>query len=171
MSSQRLTPALAPALMLVLLAVMLVSGYWLWDRLRDLEPANPSVPTPLETAMPTVSPLPTVAKLPSGYRLAGVAVGQPKSFAVVESPSGTHDLYRLGEEVPGLGRVLRIETQRIVVQNDAGQFELWLTPAPTVTAGRVPAVAATLAQRTPAAAPTGRPPAERGAGTTRESSP
>ena len=122
--------------------------------------------------MPTVTPLPTVARLPPGYRLAGVAVGEPESFAVVESPAGTHGLYRLGEEVPGLGRVLRIEPERIVVQNDAGQFELWLTPAPTMTAGRVPTAAATMARRTPAApAPTGRPPAEQGAGTTPESSP
>jgi len=168
MSSQRLAPALG----LALLAVMLVSGYWLWGRLRDLEPAPIFVPTALQTAVPTVPPLPTLARLPPGYRLAGVAVGEPESFAVVEAPSGTHGLYRRGEEVPGLGRVLRIEPERIVVQNDAGQFELWLTPAPTVTAGRVPPVAATMVPPTPAASvPTSRPPAERGAGTTPESSP
>ena len=165
---------LALALMFAVLAVVLVSGYWLWGRLRDLEPATPLVPTPLQTVMPTVTPLPTVvvAKLPPGYRLAGVAVGEPESFAVVEAPSGSHGLYRLGEDVPGLGRVLRIEAEHIVVQTDAGQFDLWLTPAPTVTAGRVPPVTATLAHRTPVApTSTGRPPAERGGGTAPESSP
>jgi hypothetical protein len=169
MSSQRLTPTL---LLAALLTVMLASGYWMWGRLRDLEPAPAFVPTPLATAVPTVPSLSTSARLPPGYRLAGVAVGEPESFAVVESPAGTHGLYRLGEEVPGLGRVRRIEPERIVVQSDAGQFELWLAPAPTVTAGRVAAVAATLPQRTPAAPePTSPPPAQRGAGTTPESAP
>ena len=132
MSSQRV----AVAVMLLLLALLLVSGYWLWGRLKDLEPAPQNPPAPSATPAQTVTPQPTVLKAPVGYRLAGVAVGEPESFAVVEAPSGAHALYRTGEDVPGLGRLLRIEAERVVVQNESGQFDLWLTPAPTATPGR-----------------------------------
>lgn len=172
MASQRL----ALALMLLLLALMLASGYWLWDRLQDLEPAHPTVAVPTATATITATAAPTVLKAPPGYRLAGVAVGEPESFAVVEAPSGIHALYRVGEDVPGLGRLLRIEAERVVVQNDGGEFELWLAPAPTATPGRNPTVSGTTlraSRRTPAApAPTTeRQPAGPGAGTAPESTP
>jgi hypothetical protein len=169
MSSQRL----AGALMLLVLVLMLVSGYWLWGRLQDLAPPpSRTLPTPMETATPTVTPLATVVEAPPGYRLAGVAVGEPESFAVVEAPSGPHGLYRVGDDVPGLGRLLRIEAERIVVQSEAGQFELWLMPAPTMPPGRRPGATGTAApsHRTPV--PTSRrQPVPPGAGTAPESTP
>jgi hypothetical protein len=167
MWSQRL----AVPLMLLLLVLMLVSGYWLWGRLQDLAPPPSSLPTPLETATPTVTPLATVVKAPPGYRLAGVAVGEPESFAVVEAPSGAHALYRLGDDVPGLGRLLRIEAERIVVQSETGQFDLWLMPALTVTPGRNPTPAVTPSLPRPRASRTRPQPAAPGAGTAPGSTP
>ena len=163
---------LALGLLLLLLALMLASGYWLWGRLQDLQPAPPAGPAPTETATRTVTPLATVAKVPPGYRLAGVAVGEPESFAVVEASSGTSALYRVGEEVPGLGRLLRIEAERVVVQNETGEFELWLTPASTATPGRslTPAGTPPPGHRTPAPT-TGLQPAGTGAGTAPGSTP
>ncbi len=132
MTSQRVAFAVAIAL----LALMLGSGYWVWGRLRDLEPAPVPVPTAIEAESPTVTPMPTTLKAPPGYRLAGVAVGEPESFAVVESSSGSSALYRTGEEVPGLGRLVSIGAERVIVENESGRFELWLAPAPTATPGR-----------------------------------
>lgn len=148
MSSQRF----AGALMLLVLVLMLVSGYWLWGRLRDLAPPPSRTPLlPTEAATRTVTPLATVVAAPPGYRLAGVAVGEPDSFAVVEPPSGPHGLYRVGDDVPGLGRLLRVEAERIVVQGEGGQFDVWLMPASTVTPGRTlsPATSASPPQQTP----------------------
>ena len=168
MLSQRLVAVL---MLLVLLALMLVSAYWLWERVRDLAPPPAkTLPTPAETATRTVTPLATVVRAPPGYRLAGVAVGEPESFAVVEPPSGAHGLYRVGDDVPGLGRLLRIEAERVVVQGEGGQFDVWLMPASTVTP--VPnlssATTASPPQRTPV--PTTRPQAP-GARTAPESTP
>ena len=162
----------AVALMLLLLTLMLASGYWLWGRLQDLQPASSAQPTPAETATQTVTPEATVVKAPPGYRLAGVAVGEPESFAVVEASSGSSALYRVGDDVPGLGRLLRIEAERVLVQNENGQFELWLSPAPTATPGHSPTPGgnAAPARRTPGPT-TGRQPAGPGAGTIPGSAP
>ena len=158
-------------LALLVLVLALTSGYWLWGRLKDLEPARPTVPVPTATAIETVTPTPTVLKAPPGYRLAGVAVGEPESFAVVETAAGTSNLYRVGDEVPGLGRLTHIEAERVVLQGDAGQFDLWLTPAATATPGRsLVTVTPRSTPRTPAP-PTGRRRAARGAGTAPGSTP
>jgi hypothetical protein len=168
MSSRRL----ALGLMLLLLLLMLASAYWLWGRLQDLAPP-PTVPTHTATATRTVTPVPTAVNVPPGYRLAGVAVGEPESFAVVEASSGASALYRVGDDVPGLGRLMRIEAERVVVQNETGQFEMWLTPAATITPKPSVTAAATTpaVHRTPAAPTTGSLPAAPGAGTARGSRP
>ncbi len=127
----------------VLLALLLAAiVLMLWRRHRPAPSVAP--PTPIATAAVTVTavPSPTVLRAPSGYRLAGVAVGEPDSFAVVESPNGRNTLYRRDADIPGLGRLVRIEAERIVVQSDAGQFDLWLTPAATPTPTRHRTVAA-----------------------------
>lgn len=123
---------------LLLLAAVLGAGWWLWGRLvGSLRPGPPAAP--LASASPSVPAQPvTPLRAPRGYRLAGVAVGEPDSFAVVEAPNGVNALYRVNAEIPGLGRVLRIEAERIVVQSAAGQIELWLMPAPTPTRARTP---------------------------------
>jgi len=167
MTSQRL----GVAVMVVLLVLMLVSAYWLWGRLRDLEPATPFVPTPVETATPTMTPIPTTLRAPPGYRLAGVAVGEPQSFAVVESSSGSSALYRVGENVPGLGRLLSIGADRVIVENEAGQFDLRLAPAPTATPGRTLATATIPPAARKSESSKGRRPAVPAAGTTPESTP
>lgn len=133
----------------LLLAVLLAAGWWVSKRLAGRTEPVPSVtatPGPLPPS-PTVTPL----QAPRGYRLAGIAVGEPESFAVIEAPSGANVLYRVNADVPGLGRLVRIEAERIVVQTDAGQLELWLMPAASPTPTRVRAAtarAATAATRT-----------------------
>jgi hypothetical protein len=112
----------------------------------------PRTATPAETATPT-------AGQPPGYRLAGVAVGEPESFVVIESPNGSANLYRLHDDVSGLGELVRIEAERVVVRGTAAQFELLLTPAATATA----APAGTPKPRSPTRTPPLRP---RGGGTT-----
>jgi hypothetical protein len=140
------------------LALVLASGWWLARRLVGRpEPPSPATATPTNPSpsVPTAPPL----QAPRGYRLAGVAVGEPASFAVVEAPSGANVLYRVDADIPGLGRLVRIEAERIVVQSDAGQIELWLMPAASPTPTRVRAAtarAATAVART--ALPTVPPP-------------
>jgi Type II secretion system protein C len=162
---------LAVGLMLVVLALMLASGYWLWGRLQDLAPPAPAAPTPTVAATRTVTPVPTIVTAPPGYRLAGVAVGEPDSFAVVESSAGSSALYRVGDDVPGLGRLMHIEAERVVLQTEGGQFELWLTPASTATPGAHATVEPTH-RPVPTPAPrTKRRPRVPAAGTARESTP
>ena len=129
MSTQRV----AAAVICALLIVIIVSGLWLWRRLvTTLAPQLPSTSTATATMPPGLTPTPLRA--PPGYRLAGVAVGEPESFAVIEAPSGTHALYHLDADVPGLGKLVRIEAERVLVQSETGEFEMWLAPAATATA-------------------------------------
>ena len=138
------------ALLLLLLAIL--SGLWLWKQLRATKSPPPSaIATVVATGTPV--PSPTTLRPPPGYRLAGVAVGEPDSFAVIEAPNGRNTLYRLGADIPGLGRLVRIEAERIVVESAAGQFDLWLSPAATAT----PTRGRTAAARTSTARPTPRP--------------
>ena len=158
----------APRVTLAVVAVLIlltVSGWWLWRRLTATPlPSVAVAPTASPTASATAAPM----QPPPGYRLAGVAVGEPDSFAVVESPNGASALYRTGAEVPGLGRLVRIEAERVVIQGAGGQFDLKLAPAatPTATAVRTPtARAATPKPRvapaaggtTPGSTPSGAP--------------
>ncbi len=123
--------------LVLLLLLVLVSGYWLWGRLISAPLPRRSGTQPPVTATPTVAATPTLTPVqaPPGYRLAGVAVGAPDSFAVVEAPNGVNTLYRLNDAVPGLGRLVRIEAERVVVAGAGGQFELWLMPGATPTVG------------------------------------
>ena len=142
-------------LILLFLILVAVSGLWLWGRLTEggapsrvaTATMRPRTATLAETATPTAGP-PT-----PGYRLAGVAVGEPKSFVVIEAPNGSANLYRLHENVPGLGELVRIEAERVVVRGAAAEFDLWLTPAATATA----APAGTPKPRPPTRTPLLRP--------------
>ena len=128
---------LALVVICALLIVIILSGLWVWRRLvSTLAPQPPSAPTATATALPP--PTPTPPRAPPGYRLAGVALGEPDSFAVIEAPDGTHALYQLGAEMPGLGKLLRIEAERVLVQSGTGEFEMWLAPAATATPTRSP---------------------------------
>jgi hypothetical protein len=123
-------------LVLLLLGLVALSGFWLWGRvIKGGAPAR--VPTatlaPVPTATLAAGGTPTPLQRPVGYRLAGVALGEPESFAVIEAPNGSTALYRLHDDVPGLGELLGIEAERVVIRGAAGQFDLWLAAAPTAT--------------------------------------
>lgn len=138
----------------ILLAAVVASGLWLRRHMATSQRGAPVGGGPATLGRPTVTATATPVPAPPGYRLAGVAVGEPASFVVVEAPDGTSGLYQRGAEIPGLGRLIRIEAERIVVQGGRGRFALWLAPAPTSTPVRheryaTPAVA----PRTPTARP------------------
>ncbi|MFI5395229.1 MAG: type II secretion system protein N [Candidatus Binatia bacterium] len=132
-------PRTVLGLTLLLLGVVAISGFWLWNRLvRTALLPSPVVATATMAPVRRVTAGATAAgtpppRSPAGYRLAGVAVGEPESFAVVEAPNGATALYRLNDEVAGLGQLIRIDAERVVVRSEAGQFELWLSPAATTT--------------------------------------
>ncbi len=147
-------------LILVLLVVVVVSGFWLGNRLLQTPASTPAGPAPVSPGAAAAAPAkgtPTVGQAPAGYRLAGVAVGEPDSFAVIEAPNASTNLYRVNEEVEGLGRLVRIDAEHVIILGATGEFDLWLAPAATATAAPT---------RTPKA-PTPTPPRQRQArGTT-----
>ncbi len=158
-------------LALLLLALVAISGMWLWDRLiRSVAPsASPAATATVSPAAPPTAAgagagSPTPQPDAAGYRLAGVAVGDPDSFAVIEAPDGSTGLYRLNDDVPGLGELARIEAERVVISGSSRSFELQLAPAatPTPTAVRTPR---------PHAATTKPQPRAPGGGTTRAPAP
>jgi hypothetical protein len=121
---------------LLLLGLVALSGFWLWDRaIKGGAPARVATATlaPARTATLAAGGTPTPAQRSAGYRLAGVALGEPESFAVIEAPNGSTGLYRLHDDVPGLGELLGIDAERVVIRGAAGQFDLWLAAAPTAT--------------------------------------
>ncbi len=125
-------------LVLLLLALVAISGFWLWGRLMlsvgpTAPPAAATVApaTPATVATPAGSPTPP--PVAAGYRLAGVAVGEPDSFAVIEAPDGSTGLYRVNDDVPGLGELTRIEAERVVIAGTGASVELQLAPAATAT--------------------------------------
>lgn len=135
MSMQRQRLGLAVGVAILLLVIVL--GVWVARRAsRTLMLQPPATPTarvlPTATASATVTPL----RPPPGYRLAGVALGEPESFVVIEAPNGTTTLYRLNADIPGLGTLVHVEAERVVLRGAAGEFELWLAPAATPTVVR-----------------------------------
>jgi hypothetical protein len=135
-----MTPRATLGLTLLLLAIVLTSGWWLWTRLASsVAPGKPAAQTAARApspAAPAIAPAGTPG--PAGFRLAGVALGEPDSFAVVETPNGATALYRLHDQVAGLGELVRIDAERVLVRSAHGQFELWLSPAATATPTAVP---------------------------------
>ena len=156
----------AAMLILLLLILAAVSAVWLWGRLiPTTAPARLATatmaPRATATARLAAGATPTQAPPPPGYRLAGVAIGDPESFAVIEAPNGSTGLYRLNDDVPGLGQLLRIEAERVVIRGAAGEFELWLAPAatPTPLPARTPQPRAPMRKPSPRRAPGGTVPA------------
>lgn len=146
---------LIAAALVIVIAVLLVllgrSG-------PTAEPPSAPPATPAPSPASPLSPRPTTA--PVRHRLAGVAVG-PVQYVVIESPDGTHTLYRLGEEVPGLGEVTRIDPTAATFEGPAGSIRLDLAPAATLTRPPRPRTPTRTAEVT---APTGAPAATRTAG-------
>lgn len=133
---------------ITLLVIALAAVCWLWAHAP--EPASAPTPVPTARVEPT-APLPAAeATLPLErlYRLAGVALGDPVSYAAVEAPDGSSNLYRQGAEIIGLGRLDEIHPDHVVITSENGRIELPLKPAPSPTAehrrlGRAPKRTAT----------------------------
>ncbi|GIW44958.1 MAG: hypothetical protein KatS3mg077_2240 [Candidatus Binatia bacterium] len=128
---QRVWAFLAGVFTVVLLAALLWLGGWL----PASQPAQLPQRTPTAAAA-TATPSPTrvtASEAPRGYRLAGVAENAGVLYAVVEQPDGRHGLYRQGEEVPGLGKVVRVGGEEAVFDTSGGELTLWVAPAATPT--------------------------------------
>lgn len=127
-------------------AVLALGTWLLWRAHHAPPPAPPAPPTPTltATAAPTATPTGIVPRAAVGYRLAGTVVGDV-AYAVVESPAGRSQLVRTGQIIAGLGQLLAIEADRVVIAGREGEFALVVAAAPTLTAS-------------PAATPTTAPP-------------
>lgn len=84
--------------------------------------------TPRHSAPGT--PTPTTAAV--AQRLAGVAIGTTR-YAVVEQPDGSTALYRSGDEVPGLGKIVEISEGSATFEGADGRVSLRVKPPPTAT--------------------------------------
>lgn len=137
---------------LALVLIALVIGLLMWLNRAGNEPAPPSPRSPTATASHAAA---AIEATPPPYRLAGVAASGDDSYAVVADPDGATTLYRLGEEIAGLGRLAGIEAREVLIDTDHGPVTLPLQPAASPTPGpsatrRLPTVAATRApERSP----------------------
>lgn len=127
----------------VSVGTVLLLGVWLLRRAhRPAEP--PATVETASTATPTTqTPTAAVAAAPPpaaiGYRLAGTVVGD-MSYAIIEDPRGGNQLYRPGQTIPGLGKLLAVEADGATMAGGTGTFVLRLEPAPTATPALPPAV-------------------------------
>lgn len=125
-----------PIFWIPLLCIVAVVALGLWILRQGAPVANRNVPMAEAPASPVQPPSPTTVAgravpIPSGHRLAGTVVGDA-TYAIVEGPEGS-DLYRLGDQVSGLGKVTQIEADRATFQGNDGLVELLLAPAATKT--------------------------------------
>jgi hypothetical protein len=142
----------SPLLPLLLAAALLLG---LWALIRGT-PQTP--PAAVATGTPTPSPPAApraAAPTPLAHRLAGTVIGDVQ-YAIIEHTDGTTELYRPGDEVPGLGRLVAIDARAAHFERDGGRLRLAIVPAATATptASRAPTGAAahrTLTPRPPAA--------------------
>ncbi len=150
--------ARALAALLALLAALLVLAAWfLWPAASP----PPAVIGATRTPTPApATPAPEAAAAPThaagAYRLAGVAAGNDFQVAVFESPDGQTEMYRVGDTIPGLGKLVRVEERRAVVTGEHGDVDFTIRPAPTPSPDlRSPTArsAATIALRSPSPAP------------------
>lgn len=142
--------------MLAMLAIVL--GLWFAHLLVNVfAPATTPAAPPSATPASTVTASPTLPPPVKGFRLAGVAVNADQLYAVIEKPDGSHGLYRRNDEVEGLGRLLRVGGDEIVVSTPSGDLTLWVAPAstPTPTVTRRPATPTMVRRTPPATAPAG----------------
>ncbi len=120
--------SIASAALALALALLLL----LLSRRSTLAPPTPA-------AVPTSSAGTTTARAASttpspGHRLAGTVVGDVH-YAIIVAPDGTNDLYHVGDEVPGVGKLLEIRARSVIFLLGAqGEFEMLLSAEPTPTA-------------------------------------
>lgn len=122
------------ALPLLLIAILGLAVWRLWT--TRPQPASEQVAPTSTPAVETTPAEPAVSGPPVGYRLAGLAVGEPESFAVIELPNGNSQLYRVGAKVAGLGRIVEISEAGATIDGEHRRFTLQLKPAPTPTQDR-----------------------------------
>jgi len=120
-----MTARLIAAALAVVLALLLIRIFW--GRQPDT-PESASTPLPTPARTPTTAPKPTIA---SGYRLAGTALGRRGRYAVFEDPDGNTEMYRVGDQVPGLGTIIRVGEVDAVLDTAAGEMRFQVRPAPT----------------------------------------
>jgi hypothetical protein len=115
------------------LVIVFLGARWtrrvLFQERADAGRAASSSPAPVARATATPSPSPP----PVLHRLAGVALGNVR-YVVVEHPDGGTALYRLGEEVPGLGRIVDVTENSATFEGDLGRIRLRVTVPPSPTA-------------------------------------
>lgn len=131
--------ARSPIISVAALLSAVLLGLWLAGPLGRWfgEPApQPESPTPTPTPLPpsaSPTPAPEAEVDAATFRLAGVALSLDEPLAVIEMPDGSHLLLRVGEEVPGLGRLVRVGGDSVVVATETGEVTLWVVPAATPT--------------------------------------
>lgn len=116
------------AVILALIAVALLA--WALWRNRPEPAVAPATPLPDATVTPTRLALaaPTAVQ---GYRLAGTAAGLRGRYAVFEDPGGATEMYKVGDEVPGLGKLLFVGETEATVATSSGETRFRVRPAPT----------------------------------------
>lgn len=145
-----------PAILIGCLVLVFALGLWILGRSQPPK-RRPAAPARV-TAAADATLVPTAGRAvrtASGvrHRLAGTVVGDAR-YAVIEGPRGESDLYRPGQTVPGLGRLVEVDADRATFDGEDGRVELRLAAAPTLTPA--PSPLATLA---PSGSP--NPPAPR----------
>ncbi|MCX8071754.1 MAG: hypothetical protein N3C12_04810 [Candidatus Binatia bacterium] len=130
---QRVWAFLAGMLTALIVAALLWLAGWFRASPASHPLATPAVVVPTATASPTRIVTGITPEMPRGYRLAGVAENAGQLYAVVELPDGRHGLFRQGEEIPGLGLVVRVGGEHAVFNTSQGEVTLWVAPAATPT--------------------------------------
>src|SRR5262245_40872175 len=117
------------AAVVVTLVLLAVLGWRLHrsDNTPAPEAKAPAAAAPTAPRRAAQSPLPTSTPVPQ--RLAGVALGSVR-YAVVEQPDGTTALYRAGDDVPGLGRIIDVTEDSATFAGPNGQVRLRVTAPP-----------------------------------------
>jgi len=123
------------AILAASLALVLGIGAWVIWRAH-----HPTAPPPTPTASPSATPTETATATPSGvipaaargYRLAGTVVGDV-TYAIIETPQGGSELLRPGQVLHGVGQLLTIDENHVVIDGSDGHFEMQLASAPTAT--------------------------------------
>lgn len=74
---------------------------------------------------PKPTPAPEVHDETINVTLLGTSrLGPHGGFVIIESPSGEQDLYRLGDTIPNVGRLLKIESDRAIVLHNGHRVAL-----------------------------------------------
>jgi hypothetical protein len=146
------------------LVCIFLLGLWMMHGPVPVKDDGPPLATPEESPTKDLAtPTPVAVRTAAiRHRLAGTVVGDVR-YAVIEAPDGESDLYRPGQTVPGLGRLLRVDPTSAILEGEHGRIEIRLAPAPTappspspprpVLASPSPATTPQAPARTPPGAP------------------